>query len=206
MEILNQMKKFNNKKFISETVVFGLQPIPSFKAALEMLASYLKLLFFLVNLSIVSVVAAQTSSPIAELPQKVIISSGHCNSTCGYTNGFHDISFHQELEYSLIDSTFSFRNKSNKSFKKLEIKPSDFFTESSTYRTLDSLYENFTDFKMSRGKYYIYKVELFYCKDKIGLPLKTKVMEFLVTTNPEKIHPPFIDKLIEEYKSVAFKL
>ena len=200
------MKNYNKRTFIIATVAFGLLPIPSFIASLEKFASYLKLLFFLVNLSIFSVVAAQISSPIAELPQKVIISSGHCNSTCGYNNGCHDITFNQELEYSLTDSTFRFRNKTNKSFKKLEIKPSAFFTESSTYKSLDSLYENFTDFKMNRGKYYIYKVELIYCKDKMGLPLKTKVLEFLVTTNPEKLHPLFIDKLIEEYKCVVFKL
>jgi len=140
-----------------------------------------------------------------ELPKRIIISRGHCNSTCGYSDGFHDISFNQELEYNLVDSTFRFRKKTSKTFKKLDVKPQAIFTEPTIYYQLDSLYANFTDFKMNRGKYYIYKVEVIYCKDKSGLPLKIKVMEFLVTTNPAKIHPLFIDSLIDEYLHVIYR-
>jgi hypothetical protein len=137
-----------------------------------------------------------------ELPQKIRISKGECASPCGYENGFHDIEFKYQLEYRLADSVFSFRKKLTKNFKELTAINSKIFTDSTNYYLLDSLFQNFTDFKSSPGKYYIYKIELIYCKSSTGLPIKTKTMDFLITTNPNKIHPEFIDSLIDDYHSI----
>jgi len=134
-----------------------------------------------------------------ELPQKIRISQGHCASPCGYDQGFHDIIFDHQLEYSLTDSAFRYRKSINKKFKKLAAKPSKSFTESTNYYFLDSLFQNFTEFKSNPGKYFIYRIELIYCTSNTGLPTKTKAMDFFITTNPKKIHPEFIDTLINEF-------
>jgi hypothetical protein len=148
-------------------------------------------------LFIVGQVDAQT-----ELPQKIRISLGKCNSTCGYSEGFNDIYFKQQLEYSLTDSIFRYRNKIKNKFSKLNKNDSGYFTNPEIYHLLDSLFNTFTKFKTSPGKYYIYRIELIYYTSKIGLPSKTKVMDFLITTNPERIHPKFIDELITEYEDI----
>lgn len=138
------------------------------------------------------------------LPQKIKISLGNCNATCGYTHGFNDIHFQNELEYDLRDSTFRYRKKPHKPFKKLDAKPGEIFTNLDIYSKLDSLYENFTEFKSSRGKYYIYKIELIYVSDgnKLGLPLKIKTMEFVTTKGRDSINPEFIELLLREYSRV----
>jgi hypothetical protein len=148
-------------------------------------------------LSLTGQVNAQT-----ELPQKIRISQGHCASPCGYDQGFHDIIFDHQLEYNLVDSIFSYRQNSNKEFKKLAAKSSKTFTDSSNYYFLDSLFQNFTAFKTSPGKYFIYRIELVYYTSSIGLPTKSQTMDFFITTNPDKIHPRFIDILINEYNSI----
>jgi len=139
-----------------------------------------------------------------QLPQKIKISKGQCAVTCGYSNGFHDIYFIEELEYNLMDSTFRFKKKPNKEFRTLDIKPTDVFTNQETYSKLDSLYQNFTEFRSSPGKYFIYRIELIYYSEgnSMGLPLKIKTMEFLISTNPNRIHPEFIDKLLSDYSKI----
>lgn len=156
-----------------------------------------KLQIIIILLTLCIQVNAQT-----DLPQKIRISTGRCNSTCGYALGFNNIRFEQELEYTLSDSTFRYRRIPNKDFKNLEVNPSVFFTDSNTYIFLDSLFQTFTDFKSSPGKYFIYRIELIYCTSKTGLPAKIKTMDFLITTNPEKTHPELIETLIEEYQRI----
>jgi len=134
-----------------------------------------------------------------ELPQKIIISRGRCTSTCGYQNGFHDLKFCQELEYNLSDSTFRYRKKLNNKFVKINRPNPGLFADSSTYQKLDSIYNNFTEFKVSPGKYYIFKIEFIYFSDKAGLPLKSKTLIYLWTTNPKKIHPSILDNLRKVY-------
>jgi hypothetical protein len=129
-----------------------------------------------------------------ELPKKIIISRGRCTSACGYEKGFHNLQFRQELEYNLSDSTFRYRKKLNNKFVKINRPNPDIFADSSTYQKLDSIYDNFTEFKMSPGKYYIFKIELIYFSAKAGLPLKSKTLIYLWTTNPKKYHPSILDK------------
>ncbi len=136
------------------------------------------------------------------LPGILKISSGRCNSGCGYSKGFDDLYYKRELVFNLADSTFKFRRKSNKSYIKIDKHPPNIFLDSTTYTFLDSLYNEFTAFKSSRGKYFIYRIELIYCNSKIGLPIKSKSMSFFITTNPNRIHPKLIDDLIIEYNKL----
>jgi hypothetical protein len=157
----------------------------------------MRTLIIILLLSLTIQVHAQT-----ELPQKIRISQGHCASPCGYDQGFHDLVFNHQLEYSLVDSTFRYRKNINKEFRKFATKPSKTFNDSTNYFFLDSLFQNFTALKTSPGKYFIYRIELIYCTSITGLPTKTKTMDFFITTNPDKIHPKFIDTIIEEYDNI----
>ncbi|MCI5056215.1 MAG: hypothetical protein MRY83_08905 [Flavobacteriales bacterium] len=133
------------------------------------------------------------------IPNKIRISSGKCSAMCGYSTGFTNRFFIKQLEFDLDENKFRFRKKTKKKFNEIKIEPAEIFTNPKIYQSLDSLYENFTDFKMASGKYYIYRIELIYYKSRDGLPAKIKTMDFTITTNPNKIHPPFIENLINEY-------
>lgn len=139
------------------------------------------------------------------LPQRIRISSGHCGSPCGYEKGFYDIIYDRQLEYNLTDSVFTYRKKTDRKFKKLDVKPSVSFTNIKTYASLDSLFQNFTEFTVSPGKYSFYRIELIHCTSRFGLPVKTETMDFYITTNPNKLHPQFIETLINEYRNIIYK-
>ena len=88
----------------------------------------------------------------------------------------------------------------------LKTKPTEIFRNPNTYKSLDSLYNNFTEYKFKPGgKPMIYRIELIYYTDKSGLPAKIKTMDFMITNENERDHQTFIDKLLGEYRGVLRK-
>lgn len=134
-----------------------------------------------------------------EKPDKIRISTGRCASKCGYSLGFNNRFFVKHLEYNLNENKFYFRRKASHKFKVLDLEGVEVFENDKTIEALDSIFEKFVDFEMSPGKYYLYRIELIYCKSKTSLPSKIKTMEFILTDNPERKHPGIIEKLINEY-------
>lgn len=159
----------------------------------------MRTLGFIIIILFVGPVDAQT-----KLPKKISISSGHCVSPCGYDEGFHDIVFDHQLEYCLADSSFRYRKKSSRKFKTINVQPSSSFTETTTYTSLDSLFEIFPDFNPNPGKYFIYRIELQYFTSDTGLPSKTKIIDFWISTDPEILYPTFIDTLITQYQKIIY--
>ena len=155
--------------------------------------------FFLMSILGVAAACAQQA-----IPQKIRISEGHCLGKCGYGDGFHDLYFSHILEYTLADSSFRYKKKAHKPFQVLRTAPTDIFTDPNTYVALDSLYQNFTAFTSSRGKFYIYRIELIYHSEvnTMGLPLQIKTMDFVESSNPNRIHPAFLDSVISDYKLI----
>lgn len=136
------------------------------------------------------------------LPDQIRISRGKCNGECGYGKGFRNISFVKELEYSVADSTLRYRKNSGKPFRVIDADPT-FFLQESLYTQLDSLYENFSDYRFSGGKYRVYRIELVYSNNhKWSMPSKVKTMEFIIADDPDKVQPVFIDPLLREYHSL----
>ena len=139
------------------------------------------------------------------LPEKIRISKGHCIAPCGFEKGFQNLKFDMQLEYNLSDSTFRYKRKANKKFKTLSAKPTAAFTNAASYNSLDSLFENFAAFNAGRGKYFIYRIELVYAMPGKELPAKIKMMEFYITTNPEKMYPVWMEQLIDAYNDIVLK-
>ncbi len=135
-------------------------------------------------------------------PDKIIISQGKCTKPCGYTNGFDNLIFFNEIEFNLQDSTTFFRKKLSK--KKKSINYSQQFLNFSFISSIDSIVTNFEEIEFAKGKYYIYKIELVNVLDKsLQLPIKNKSVVFWISTNPNKTHPIELDQIIHEYHHVV---
>lgn len=134
----------------------------------------------------------------------MIISEGACNQKmCGYDIGFENLKFIKQLEYNLGTQKLNFRKNINSTFKTLNIQTPSIFTEESTYEKLTQLFESFQNMESNPGKYYIYRIELIYYSNKYFLPQKNKTMDFILTTNPNKIHPEILERIIDSYREIA---
>jgi hypothetical protein len=153
-----------------------------------------------------TILTASYSSIYSQFPDLIKISRGRCATTCGFSYGFHDVYFINELEYNLSDSTFRFRKKPNKKFIFSDEKPTQLFTDSNTYIQLDSLFDILTKLPPQRGKYFIYRIELIYESEfeDIGLPRKIKTLELFITTNPKRTYPEILDDFLWEYNRVFY--
>ena len=136
------------------------------------------------------------------LPQKLRIAEAHCAAPCGYSKGFHDLYYDEYLEYNLETEEFRYKRKAKKEYKNITIGERTIFSSPSLYHSLDSLFEHYEGYQHGGGKYFMYRIELIYCKDPAGLPSKSKVIDFIYTTSPEQVLPEFMKVLLHEYEEI----
>jgi hypothetical protein len=116
-------------------------------------------------------------------------------------NKYHNESnFYKTLKVDVIDSSVWFRKKENRKFKKIDKKPLDLFFDSQTYIRLDSLIENFANYKKTepRKKTELYRIELFISASTNGLEVSKAIY---VAYNPGA-QTDFLEQLIYEYRQV----
>lgn len=155
----------------------------------------LKIISTIFLLTLIGKVSAQTV-----LPQSIRISKGNFNILCSKCKPYTDIYFNHQLVYNLKDSTFWYRKKEKRRFRKVDFKPTTIFLDTNTYSALDSLHQDFTNYKRRGEKFCIYRIELIYGQ---WLPRKIKTLEFLYYPFSDQGQTKnLIEKIIAEYLTI----
>ena len=156
----------------------------------HLLMKYFKKILIIVCLAIVGDAHAQI-----KVYKEIRISRVHKYHSDSY--------FNRTLKFNAIDSSVWFRKKEKRKFKKIDKKASQLFFDVQTYIALDSLLENFANYKKTepRKKTELYRIELFISSSKSGLEV-AKTIYFPYNPGAQG---DLLENLIYEYRKVLIK-